>query len=178
MAKAKSEEKAGVAALESSVSHLLHRAVQLADDLHAETFGAGGLTQRQFALLAAVEAKEGAAQSELVQLTGIDRSTLAELTSRMIVKGLLFRERSETDGRANAVHLSEAGREALAEARARMSAADERLLKRVGGRGRRAAFVEMLTGLLSGERPAKAEKLEKAEKKRDKAAKKKTKKAA
>jgi MarR family transcriptional regulator, temperature-dependent positive regulator of motility len=172
MAKAKSEAKAAVAALEASVSHLLHRAVQLADDLHADAFGADGLTQRQFALLVAVEAKEGAAQAELVQLTGIDRSTLAELTSRMIAKGLLVRERSESDGRANAVHLSEAGRAALAEARARMTAADERLLKRVGGRGRRAAFLEMLTEMLSGERPGKAER------KRDRAARKKTKKAA
>lgn len=172
MAKAKSEAKAAVAALDASVSHLLHRAVQLADDFHAETFGADGLTQRQYALLAAVEAREGAAQAELVQLTGIDRSTLADLASRMIVKDLLARERSETDGRANAVRLTDAGRAALAEARARMGAADERLLRRVGGRGRRAAFLELLADLLAGQ------KAEKAERKREKSAKKKAKKAA
>lgn len=175
MAKAKPEAKAAVAALDASVSHLLHRAVQLADDFHAETFGADGLTQRQYALLAAVEAREGAAQSELVQLTGIDRSTLAELTSRMIAKGLLARERSETDGRANAVWLSDVGRAALAEARARMIASDERLLRRVGGRSRRAAFLELLSAMLAADKPAKAEK---PDKKREKAAKKKAKKAA
>ncbi|HEY9218246.1 MAG TPA: helix-turn-helix domain-containing protein, partial [Phenylobacterium sp.] len=79
MAKAKPEPANAVDALERSASHLLHRAVQLADDLHAEVFGAAGLTQRQYAMLAAVEARPGAAQAEIVQLTGIDRSTLADL---------------------------------------------------------------------------------------------------
>lgn len=181
MAKAKPAADSLVAALDSSASHLLHRAVQLADDVHAEAFGPDGLTQRQFAVLAAAEARDGAAQAELVQLTGIDRSTLADLASRLIVKGLLVRERSTSDGRANAVRLSDDGRAALAEARARMQAADERLIRRISGRGRRAMFLELLADLLDAEKaqkPPKSAKAGKAGKKRDKAARKKAKQAA
>ena len=47
----------------------------------------------------------------------------------MIAKGLLERERSALDARANAVRLTDAGRAALAEAAPKMAAADARLLK-------------------------------------------------
>ncbi|HEX5378815.1 MAG TPA: MarR family transcriptional regulator [Phenylobacterium sp.] len=144
MAKAKSAGKrAGLPALDRSPSHLLHRALQLALDIYAEEIGAGGLTQRQYAVLAAVEAHEGQTQTDLVRTTGIDRSTLADMAARMIVKGLLERQRSASDARANAVTLTDAGRAALEDARPRMAAADTRLLKLISG-GKR----ETLTGLL------------------------------
>ena len=110
MAKSKSKPRPTVAALERSPSHLLHRALQLALDLYAAEFGGAGLTQRQFAVLAAVADHEGATQTDLVRLTGIDRSTLADMAARMIAKGLLERQRSLSDARANAVSLTEAGR--------------------------------------------------------------------
>jgi DNA-binding MarR family transcriptional regulator len=144
MAKGKSGAKgAGLPALDKSPSHLLHRALQLALDIYADEFGSGGLTQRQYAVLAAVETKEGLTQTDLVRITGIDRSTLADMAARMIVKGLLERQRSASDARANAVHLTAAGRAALDEARPKMAAADARLLKLLSG-GKR----DTLTGLL------------------------------
>jgi DNA-binding MarR family transcriptional regulator len=117
MAKSKSGAKGGIAALEQSPSHLLHRALQRALDIYAEEFGDGGVTQRQFAVLAAADERAGATQADLVRITGIDRSTLADMARRMIGKGLLERERSNLDARANAVRLTEAGRAARAEAR-------------------------------------------------------------
>jgi DNA-binding MarR family transcriptional regulator len=163
MAKIKSGLKGGVAVLDRSPSHLLHRALQRALDIYAEEFGENGITQRQFAVLAAAEAREGATQADLVRITGIDRSTLADMARRMIDKGLLERQRSTMDARANAVRLTEAGRAALSDARPRMAAADTRLLKLVGGGGRRSAFVALLQDLVRkadhGEtRPPKAEK--------------------
>jgi DNA-binding MarR family transcriptional regulator len=149
MAKSKSGAKGGGAgALDRSPSHLLHRALQRALDIYAEEFGQGAITQRQFAVLAAAAEQEGATQADLVRTTGIDRSTLADMASRMIAKGLLERERSALDARANAVRLTGAGRTALEEARPKMAAADSRLLKLVGGGGRRAAFVELLSELV------------------------------
>jgi DNA-binding MarR family transcriptional regulator len=131
MAKSKSHDKVkkGLPALDKSPSHLLHRALQLALDIYAAEQGDGGVTQRQYAVLAAVEAYEGLTQTDLVRITGIDRSTLADMVARMIVKGLLERQRSISDARANAVSLTEAGRVALAEAKPRMAAADARLLR-------------------------------------------------
>ena len=134
---AKDKHPAGLPGLDSSASHLLHRAVQLALDVYGEEVSPGGLTQRQYALLLAVESKEGLTQNELVRLTGIDRSTLAEMAARLLMRGLLERERSPSDAR---------------------------LLRRLPGR-ERDQFVRLLFELVSSaERPAKAKKAKKAEK--------------
>ena len=147
MSKGKSGGR-GASALDRSPSHLLHRALQRALDIYAEEFGAGGITQRQFAVLAAAAEHEGATQADLVRTTGIDRSTLADMATRMIAKGLLERERSALDARANAVNLTDAGRAELEAARPKMAAADARLLKLIGGGGRRTAFVDLLRDLV------------------------------
>ncbi|OYX34665.1 MAG: hypothetical protein B7Y99_05035 [Caulobacterales bacterium 32-69-10] len=143
MAKAGKRSGDGVDALERSPSHLLHRALQLALDLYTEEAAPGAPTQRQYAVLSAVAAREGLTQTDLVRATGIDRSTLADLVARMIGKGLLVRERSTSDGRANAVRLSEKGQEALTEASPRAEAADHRILACLP-KGKRDSFVEAL----------------------------------
>jgi DNA-binding MarR family transcriptional regulator len=159
---AKSKLRKSAATLDRSPSHLLHRAVQLALDIYAEELGAGAITQRQFAVLAAAGEHDGATQTDLVKITGIDRSTMAEMAQRLIAKGLLERKRSPFDGRANAVSLSEAGRTMLEETRPKMAAADGRLLKLIAGGGRRQAFVGLLQDLIEG--------AEEQERKREKAA--------
>jgi DNA-binding MarR family transcriptional regulator len=164
MAKTKSGVKGGIAALDRSPSHLLHRALQRALDIYAEEFGEGAITQRQFAVLAAAEAHEGATQADLVRTTGIDRSTLADMARRMIDKGLLERERSTLDARANAVRLTDAGRAALVEAGPRMAAVDGRVLKLLSGGGRRSAFVSLLQDLVKKTPEKKAPKAAKAAK--------------
>jgi MarR family transcriptional regulator, temperature-dependent positive regulator of motility len=178
---------AGDAGLDRSPSHLLHRALQLALDIYAEETGTGALTQRQFAVLSAVMAKEGCTQSELVRATGIDRSTLAELVARLIGKDLLARERSTLDARANTVRLTEAGRAAVQEAGPKVAQADARILALVPG-PKRDAFLKTLREMAravgksaAGEgedaKKAKKAKTEKAAK-ADKADKKKKKKKA
>lgn len=153
MAKAEAGKGAGAeTALEAAVelarspSHLLHRALQHALDIYVETAGEGAPTQRQFAVLAAVAADEGLTQTALVRATGIDRSTLAELAARMIAKGLLARERSASDARANTVRLTEAGRAALAEAAPKVAEADARILALVPAKARE-GFLSVLRSL-------------------------------
>jgi DNA-binding MarR family transcriptional regulator len=122
------KQKSPDGGLSHSATHLLHRVLQLALDFHAEASGPTGLTQRQYTVLAAAGAADGVSQSDLVRATGIDRSTLADLVARMISKGLLERERSATDARANTVRLSAAGKAALNEGGKPASNADVRLL--------------------------------------------------
>jgi DNA-binding MarR family transcriptional regulator len=162
--------------LEGSASHLLHRALQLALDIYVEETGPGAVTQRQYAVLAAVAAHEGLTQTDLVRATGIDRSTLADMISRMIAKGLLDRARSEIDARANTVRLSEEGRAALDKARPQVEAADARILSHLSS-GKRDGFITLLKDLskasdkaLSAGEPG--DKAEKGKKKKDKEAKK------
>jgi DNA-binding MarR family transcriptional regulator len=130
-------------ALDRSPSHLLHRALQLALDIYAEETGPDAVTQRQYAVLAAVAAQEGLTQTDLVRSTGIDRSTLADLVARMIGKGLLARQRSTADARANTVSLTGAGRAALEAAKPRVAAADARIMKLLPTR-KRDAFLGVL----------------------------------
>ncbi|HXQ12212.1 MAG TPA: MarR family transcriptional regulator [Caulobacteraceae bacterium] len=130
-------------ALDRSPSHLLHRALQLALDIYAEETGPDAVTQRQYAVLAAVAAQEGLTQTDLVRSTGIDRSTLADLVARMIGKGLLARQRSTADARANTVSLTSPGRAALEAAKPRVAAADARIMKLLPTR-KRDAFLGVL----------------------------------
>ena len=132
--------------LAESPSHLMHRVLQLALDIYSEEAGADGPTQRQFAVMEAVAAKEGLTQTDLVRATGIDRSTLADLVTRMTAKGLLDRERSAIDARAKAVRLSETGAAMLAAARPRVEAADKRILGLLP-KGKREGFIELLADL-------------------------------
>lgn len=153
MAKGK---KAKVTALERSPSHLLHKALQAALDFYAAEFGPGAITQRQYAVLAAAADHDGATQTELVGVTGIDRSTLADMVARLITKGLLERQRAEHDARANLVRLTEAGRAVLEAARPKMAAVDARFLKLISGGGRRESFVGLLNAVVEGADAARA----------------------
>ena len=99
--------------LDGSILHLLHRAAQSANDLFAAEIKSADLTARQFVILLAISADEGASQTQLVARTGVDRSTLADVVSRLQRKGLLHREPAMGDARAYAVRLTPEGREAL-----------------------------------------------------------------
>src|SRR5262249_36867199 len=98
--------------LAQSPGHLLRRAQQYAFDLYAKEVGPEELTPRQFTVLLTVDQNEGLSQTDLVRLTGIDRSTLADMISRLLKRDLLARKRTENDARANAVRITPAGRKA------------------------------------------------------------------
>jgi DNA-binding MarR family transcriptional regulator len=129
--------------IDLSPSHLLHRVLQIALDIYTTEVGEGALTQRQFALLKALEPTQGLSQSELVKITGIDRSTMADLVARMLVKGHLEREKSVVDARANLVKASLAGRTALVEMKPKVMIADEKILMLLSP-PKRESFVKLL----------------------------------
>ncbi len=126
-----------------SPGHLLHRAQQFAADRFSEATGGVEITQRQFAVLCAVHAREGLTQTELVKATGIDRSTLAELVTRMASKGLLLREKAPGDARANAVRFTDEGRKLYETVTAGARAADEAILAALP-KNKRSSFAEGL----------------------------------
>tara|TARA_R110000824_G_scaffold118960_10_gene271786 strand:+ start:40634 stop:41233 length:600 start_codon:yes stop_codon:yes gene_type:complete len=123
-----SKKSAGSYDLETSLSHLLRRAQQFAYDQFVQQMGDSTITPRQFIVLFAVNEEEGLSQTDLVNRTGIDRSTLADMISRMIKNGLLARKRTAEDARANAVRLTAAGRRALNSSLPRAITAEKSLL--------------------------------------------------
>jgi DNA-binding MarR family transcriptional regulator len=130
--------------LAQAPSHLIRRCQQYFGDLYALEAGARELTPQQFTVLAALEHNEGVSQTALVEMTGIDRSTLAEMARRMVEKGLLSRERTEQDQRANAVAISPGGRKALRSARLAAERAERALLEALPA-SERPKFVKALT---------------------------------
>lgn len=114
--------------LELSAVHLLHRAGQCAGDIFHSDTTLVDLTPRQYAVLVTVSQNEGLSQTDLVQKTGIDRSTLADIVRRMLTKGLLLRRRTKQDARAYSVKLTDAGWDILKSAEPAASLVDKRIL--------------------------------------------------
>ena len=150
-----------VVRLERSPIHLLHRAGQCASDVFQGEMGEGDLTPRQYAVLVAVSQNEGLSQTHLVEKTGVDRSTLADIVRRMLKKGLLQRRRTKDDARAYAVKLTEEGWRMLKTADPLAKRVDDKILAALPGQQRErflqdlALIVEAL-GKLQDETGSKA----------------------
>ena len=132
-----------------SFSHLLKRAVQYSVHLYMDEVGKTGLTHRQFTVLSAVDTNEGKSQTELVKITGIDRSTLADLISRLMAQGYLQRRRSKDDARTNAIRLTPVGKKMLKASQTGAEEIDKKMLAMFSATDRR-TVVECL-GTLSWE---------------------------
>ena len=85
-----------------------------------------------------VAQNEGLSQTGLVDRTGIDRSTLADIVRRMQRKGLLQRRRTKEDARAYAVKLTDEGRRVLRIAEPLSKRVDERILDALADQAARA----------------------------------------
>jgi DNA-binding MarR family transcriptional regulator len=99
--------------ISNSIIHLLHRASQRASEIFALETRDFDLTARQYAVMTTIAGREGLSQTDLVRITGIDRSTLADVVQRLLKRGAIRRERTTRDGRTYAVTLSEEGRKLL-----------------------------------------------------------------
>ncbi len=140
-----------------SALHLLHRAGQRADELFADQVGQSDLTPRQFAVLRAVTQTEEPSQTDLVEMTGIDRSTLADIVRRLVDRGLLQRKRTRRDARMYAVRLTPNGQSLLRSAEPAAKKTDDRLLSALSVQ-ERDAFLKALDRIveMTGAAPAAA----------------------
>ena len=85
-------------ALEGLSIHLLHRAVKRADEIFAVNVAETNLTPRQYAVLVGVAQSADPSQTDLVEITGSDQTTLGEVVRRLLKKGLLQRRRGWASG--------------------------------------------------------------------------------
>ena len=141
--------------LERSAYHLLKRAAQFAADKYSANAGKSGLTQRQFIVLTVVDANDGVSQTELVKQSGIDRSTLADMISRLTAQGYLKRKRSRNDARTNVVRLTATGRRAMNAMQPNAAEVDKKILS-VIPTAKRKIFMDLL--LILANQPADDEK--------------------
>jgi MarR family transcriptional regulator, temperature-dependent positive regulator of motility len=131
--------------LERSPTHLLHRANQSVSDLFSNEIKSD-LTPRQLAVLTVISQNEGCSQTDIVDRTGIDRSTIADIVRRMQRKDLLERRRTKEDARVYAVKLTDKGRKVLKNADPLAKRVDEKILRALGSRS--AAFLDNLATLV------------------------------
>lgn len=174
--------------ISDSPGHLLRRAQQYAFDLFSAETGGSRLTPRQFTVLLTVGQNEGCSQTDLVRLTGIDRSTLADMIARLIDRRLLSRTRTKEDARANSVKVTAAGKKQVAAHTAMVRRAENKILAPLPA-GQRAGFMKSLKAIAAaadaldagGSKSAPKKKAKKTAKKKPakkKVAKRKTKKKA
>jgi DNA-binding MarR family transcriptional regulator len=123
--------------------HLLHRAGQCAEVLFTNETGKTDLTPRQYAILVSVSQNPDISQTGLVEQTGVDRSTLADIVRRLVKKGLLQRKRTRRDARMYAVRLTQKGQSALNSIKPAANRVDQRLLS-VLAAGQRSDFLGAL----------------------------------
>lgn len=124
--------------------HLLRRAQQRAVDIFVQAVGENGLRPPQFAALITIHQNPGLNQTRLVEMTGIDRSTVADIVDRLVARGYLERRRDAGDQRMNTLWTTPQGLAALESCIAATMAAQQRILAPVPPE-RRAAAMEILT---------------------------------
>ena len=128
VAKAAEKSASTKTPLDRSIIHLLHRAGQCAGDIFAHEISGGDLTPRQYAVLVVISKIPGISQTGLVNETGVDRSTLADIMRRMQKKGLVKRTRTKSDARTYAVGLTAKGKKTLSKSAPAAKKADTKVL--------------------------------------------------
>src|ERR1700674_2421688 len=88
--------------------HLLRRAVQVMNQLWNEEVS-HTITSPQFAALNALYSEPNLDQRTLGQRISLDRSTMAEVASRLSTRGLIRSERDTRDGRRKTIALTPKG---------------------------------------------------------------------
>jgi DNA-binding MarR family transcriptional regulator len=112
----------------SAPGHLLRRNNQRSLDIFTRTVG-DDVTRQQIGTLLALHRKPGASQRDLVDATGIDKSTLKEMLGRMVQRGWVKRDRDPKDSRAWTMQLTQSGLDLLLDRIAKVEAAQAEILE-------------------------------------------------
>ncbi len=138
-----SKENAEIGALDGILGFHIRLAHGAVYRHFAETFSDLGLTQKQVSVLWLVGDQPGISQIEVGSRLHMDRATTMTIVNRLQDRGYLRRERSEADGRKQALYLTESGHDGLAEAK-QCIASHESWLKNRFTRQEIEKLVEML----------------------------------
>ena len=121
------------------VGNLLHRVGQLADEIFARECSDVSLKPRQGAVLSCLGENQVMSQANIVVLTGIDRSTVADIIKRLVAKSWVLRQRSKSDSCRDELRLTASGRTARTEAKRAVSVTNQILLECLSFKRRRRA---------------------------------------
>lgn len=140
--------------MNSSTLHLLHRVHQCAGELFQSHMNGLDVTTTQYTVLVAAQEKDGLSQQDIINATGIDRSTVSQVVQLLIRKGLLKRRRTRHDARAYSVSLTDAGRDVLKASEPIVGRIEEVLVEALPA-ARAKVFVANLRSIVAAFEPAK-----------------------
>jgi DNA-binding MarR family transcriptional regulator len=140
--------------LNLSTLHLLHRVHQCAGELFQSHMNGLDVTTTQYTVLVVAGEKDGLSQQDIINSTGIDRSTVSQVVQLLIRKGLLRRRRTRHDARAYAVSLTDAGRDVLKTSEPIVGRIEEALVEALPAT-RAKAFIANLRAIVASLEPAK-----------------------
>jgi len=126
--------------------HLLRRAVQ-AMNLLWDAEVSHTITSPQFAALNALYAEPNLDQRSLGQRVSLDRSTMAEVVSRLSTRGLIRTERDPRDGRRKTIMLTTRGLHTVQHLIPRTHAMTDRLVGPLDAR-QRDELLRLLTAVV------------------------------
>jgi DNA-binding MarR family transcriptional regulator len=98
--------------------------------------------------------KDGLSQQDIINATGIDRSTVSQVVQLLVRKGLLRRRRTRQDARAYAVSLTDAGQDVLKTSEPIVGRIEEALVEALPAT-RAKAFIANLRTIVAALEPAK-----------------------
>ena len=134
--------------------HLLRRAVQVMNLLWDEEVS-HTITSPQFAALNALYTEPNLDQRTLGQRISLDRSTMAEVVSRLADRGLIRTERDRRDGRRKTIALTTKGLHAVQHLIPRTHTMTDRLVGSLAARERH-KLLRLLTEVVrANERPSR-----------------------
>jgi DNA-binding MarR family transcriptional regulator len=127
--------------------HLLRRAVQVMNQLWDEEVS-HTITSPQFAALNALYGEPNLDQRTLGRRISLDRSTMAEVVSRLSGRGLIRTERDRRDGRRKTITLTTRGLHTVQHLIPRTHAMTDRLVGPLGS-SERHTLLRLLTEVVS-----------------------------
>jgi MarR family transcriptional regulator, temperature-dependent positive regulator of motility len=113
------------------VGYLVRVSQQVHAALWSSAFGVQGLTSPQFAVLHVLAREDALDQTTLGERASLDRTTVAQIVTRLERRGFVVRDRDELDGRRNVVRMTSAGHSAHATASHGANEINETLLRAV-----------------------------------------------
>lgn len=143
---------------DATVHELAHWATQAVDAVwHAKV---PEMTPRQYSVLRTLQRMQPCSQTALVERTGVDRSTLADVIRRLVRQGLAVRRRTKEDARAYAVKITDQGMRALRNGKLGVEAVDAAVRSRLNNKqqAQLVALLSELAGLHNGEAKRSASK--------------------
>lgn len=127
--------------------HLIRRLQQIAVALFMSETSGFEMTPVQYAALLGVSLHPGIDQTALANIIAFDRSTIADVIARLVVKRLVRRVRGKQDGRTKVLYVTAAGERLLQEIRPFTLAAQRQILAPLSAK-ERALFTKMLVKLV------------------------------